>query len=63
VGASMEWVTEVGDCGRRWVSVWVWVSENWVCGGIEYVTPCGRLTLGYRLKHTPPRYFYGYVVL
>lgn len=49
--------TKVGDCGRRWESVRVWVSDFRVCGGIEYVTLWGRLALGCRWKRTPPLLF------
>lgn len=63
VSYILEVSTEVVDCGKRWVSVGVWVSENWVCGGIEYVGGLALSGVGQWSKRTPPRYFYGYVVL
>lgn len=53
----MEWDIEVGESGRRWVSVRVWVSENWVCGGIEYVGGLALSDVALRLKRTPHCYF------
>lgn len=63
VSQALEDGKQVGKSGDRWVSVWVWGMENWVCGGIEYVTSWGRLACRLWSKRTPHCYFYGYVVL
>jgi len=57
VSRLLEGVTEVGDCEYRWVRVKVLVSENWVCGGIEYVGGLALSDVACRSKHTRHCYF------